>query len=326
MPTILVTGGAGYVGSQSVLHFRSLGWRAVTLDDLSTGHADYAALADRFVSADCTDVAAMTAALASEPLDGVLHCAARSLVPESVTDPLLYFEQNVGGAVALLRASLAAGGVPIVLSSSAAVYGEPDEVPILESSARVPVNPYGFTKLAFEEALLATDRAHGLRSVALRYFNAAGADPAGRVGERHDPETHLIPNIIRSALGGTGKTFRLFGDDYPTRDGTCLRDYIHTQDVARAHQAAFEYLWAGGETAAFNIGTGTGTTVREVFEAARVVLGRPIPLEIAPRRPGDPAVLLADCGLARERLGWTAKHSTIEEILTHAVRWHERDR
>lgn len=323
MRTVLVTGGAGYVGSHSVLHFREVGWRTVVFDDLSTGHRELAALADRFIEGDLEDAEAVGAAVASEPFDGVLHCAAKSLVGESVAQPLLYFRANLGGAVNLLQAALDCGGVPIVFSSSAAVYGDPAEVPLTESAPTRPINPYGFTKLGIERALEACDVAHGLRSVSLRYFNAAGADVEGRAGERHEPETHLIPNLIRAGL--TGQTFRLFGDDYPTPDGTCVRDYIDVGDLARAHRLALEHLWEGGGSAVLNLGSGDGFSVRQVLEAAETALGGPIRCEVVARRPGDPAVLVADHARAREVLGWVPERSRLETMLTTAVAWHRRE-
>ncbi len=325
MKSILITGGAGYVGSQSVLHFQSLGWRTIVLDNFATGHRDFGAISDRLVVGDVRDRDTVRAILTSQKVDGILHCAARSIVKESMARPLDYLEENIGGGIALIREAVEAGGVPIVFSSSASVYGEPKRIPVHEDDPKAPVNAYGFTKMAIEDALRWTSHASGLRSVALRYFNACGADPQARTGERHDPETHLIPNTILAALQGEQRTFRIFGRDYDTRDGTALRDYTHTLDIARAHEKAFRYLWDGGETTALNVGTGHGATVREIVRAASEALDVEIPFEYAAPRPGDPSVLLADATRAREVLGWAAEYSDITTVLQHAVAWHRKE-
>ncbi len=319
-----MTGGAGYIGSHTVLHFRSLGWRTVVLDDLSTGHVDLAALADRFVCGSLLDEAVVARLFDEEPLDGVVHCAARSLVGESVRDPVRYYHDNVLGAAVLVRAC-AARQVPVVFSSTAAVYGEPETVPIPEDAPLRPINPYGRSKLAIEWMLADAGRAHGLGWTALRYFNAAGADPEGRAGERHEPETHLVPNVFRAMLRPEAAPFRLFGEDYPTEDGTCVRDFVHVLDVAEAHRLALQRLWDGAREGVFNLGHGRGYSVRQVLEAAQRVTGRLLRIEVAPRRPGDPAVLIADPTRARQQLGWRPRHSGLEPMLRSAWRWHEAE-
>ncbi len=317
---ILVTGGAGYVGSQSVLHFQSLGWRVVTIDDLSTGRAHFGRLADRFVEADILDTAHLTALLREEAIDGILHCAGRAHVPESFQRPLLYFRINVAATASVAEAAVAAGGIPVVFSSSCSIYGNPPSLPVTEATPPGPISPYGFTKLAAERALTACDHAHGLRTVCLRYFNAAGADPQHRVGETDDGRSRLIPNIIRAGLAG-GR-FTVFGTDCDTRDGTCQRDFVHTLDLARAHAMAFEYLAAGGETTTLNLGTGAGATVRELLDAAAAALDVDIEALEGPSRIGDPESLRADAARAREILGWTPQHSDLDTIISTAVSWH----
>lgn len=324
MKTVVITGGAGYVGSQSLVRFKDLGWRVIVVDDLSTGHRDLAVAADELVETSLLESEALAGALDWAQVDGILHCAAKALVPESVARPEYYFRQNVVGALNLLDCSLEHRGIPIVFSSTAATFGQPESVPIPETAPTDPINPYGFSKLAVEKLLFAASSAYGGPVVALRYFNAAGADPEGRVGERHDPETHLIPNAIRAAHG-SGAELTIFGDDYDTRDGTCLRDYIHVSDLAEAHRLALEYLWGGGASEVFNLGSAEGFTVKEVVETVAAVVGRPVPHRYGPRRPGDPDALLADSSRAREVLGWSPRHSDLRSIVTTAARWHDRD-
>ncbi|MFH2011076.1 MAG: UDP-glucose 4-epimerase GalE [bacterium] len=327
MRSILVTGGAGYIGSQTVLHFQDLGWRVVVVDDLSTGHAEFAERADAFHRADIRDREAVTELLRSERFDGVVHCAAKSLVPESVRDPLTYYHTNVLGAANLVSACLEAPAPApaVVFSSSAAVYGEGPIQPLTEELAPDPVNPYGFTKLAVERLLRHSDAAYGLRSVSLRYFNAAGADPQLRVGERHEPETHVIPNLIRAALDPGCGPFRIFGTDYDTPDGTCVRDYVHVCDVAEAHRLALERLWSGGPSDVLNLGTGVGVSVRELLDGFARVLGREVDAEEAPRRAGDPPVLTADASRAEAVLHWTPRRD-LTAILESALAWERKER
>jgi UDP-glucose-4-epimerase GalE len=323
LKSVLITGGAGYVGSQSLLHFKSLGWRVIVLDNLSTGHADLAAFADHMITADLCHTSALADYLDLERVDGILHCASKALVGESVDKPLFYYRENVGGAAALIEA-VRQQQIPIVFSSSAAVYGEPESIPIAEGHKKNPINPYGYTKLVIERMLADSDSAYGISSVALRYFNAAGADGQARSGERHDPESHLIPNLIRAALFPEGPAFELYGTDYETRDGSCLRDFIHTLDVARAHAQAFDYLWAGGSSTALNIGSGHGATVKEVLAAVERATGCATASKEKPRRPGDPASLLADISAAKKVLGWTPEHSSMDEIIQTALQWHRK--
>ena len=315
---ILVTGGAGYVGGVSVDAILAAGHDVVVLDDLTTGHRAIPHPDARLVVGTYADEAATRALLEAEGIDAILHCAARSLVGESVTDPAKYYRDNVAGGVALLEAARAAGVRRIVFSSTAAVYGVPDATPITEDAPLRPINTYGETKRAFEGALHWYGPAYGCRSVVLRYFNVAGA--TGRLGEVHRPETHLVPNILIAAEGGRPLT--VFGDDYPTPDGTALRDYIHVEDLADAHIAALEATAnPQDEPLVCNLGTSTGFSVRQVLTAAEAVLGRPIPHSIGPRRAGDPPVLVASNARAREALDWTPRRSTLEAMIGSAWAW-----
>ena len=315
--SILVTGGAGYVGSHVVRRLLDAGRAPVVVDDLSTGHRDAVPPGVPFLAADVADRARVPAFLREHGVRAVLHFAARSLVAESVADPRRYFTGNLAATLALLEGALDAGVDAFVFSSSAAVYGNPDVTPIPESHPTRPVNPYGMTKLAVEQVLGEYHRAYGLKYAALRYFNAAGAEASAGLGERHEPETHLIPLVLRVAQG-LRDAVTLHGDDYPTPDGTCVRDYVHVSDLADAHLAALARLEAGGPSGALNLGTGRGHSVREVVEAARRVTGRPIPVLRGPRREGDPAVLVASPALAEERLGFRARRSSLEEIVGDA--------
>ena len=315
---ILVTGGAGYVGGVSVDAILAAGHDVVVLDDLTTGHRAIPHPDARLVIGSYADEAATRALLETERVDAILHCAARSLVGESVADPAKYYRDNVAGGVALLEAARAAGVRRIVFSSTAAVYGVPDSTPITEDAPLRPINTYGETKRVFEGALRWYGEAYGFRSVVLRYFNVAGA--TGRLGEVHRPETHLIPNILIAAEGGRPLT--VFGDDYPTPDGTALRDYIHVEDLADAHVAALEATAAPqDEPLVCNLGTSSGFSVREVLAAAEAVVGRPIPHSIGPRRAGDPPVLVASNARAHEALGWTPRQSTLEAMIGSAWAW-----
>ena len=315
---VLVTGGAGYIGSHMVQALAERGDDVTVLDDLSTGHAD-AVLGGQLVRGDIADVSATARAL--KGVDAVIHFAACSLVAESVADPLKYYTRNVAGTAALLRAMREARVEKIVFSSTAAVYGDPVRTPIDEAHPTQPVNPYGATKLAVERMLSDCSAAYGLRSASLRYFNAAGADPRGRLGERHNPETHLIPLVLQAATGRRA-SISVYGNDYPTRDGTCVRDYVHVVDLCDAHLRALEWL-KSGKCDVFNLGNGDGATVLEVIEAARRVTGKDVKAIAAARRPGDPPSLVADATKARRVLGWEPRHKDIEGIVRDAWGWEQ---
>lgn len=318
---VLVTGGAGYVGSVSVERLVEAGHEVVVLDDLTTGHRESVPPTVSLEVGSYGDADEMERLLERAQVDAILHCAARSLVAESVREPSRYYRDNVAGGIVLLEAARQANVARIVFSSTAAVYGVPDATPIPEDAPLRPINPYGETKRTFEGALRFYGEAYGLRSASLRYFNVAGATE--RNGELHDPETHLIPNILRAAE--TGAPITLFGDDYPTPDGTCIRDYIHVADLADAHLAALEATAPddprSDDALVCNLGIGAGFSVRQVVDAAAVVVGRPIPETMGPRRAGDPPVLVAAADRAREILGWTAARPTLEEMIGSAWAW-----
>ncbi len=316
---VLVTGGAGYIGSHMVKLLAGTGAEVTVLDDLSTGHAD-AVRGGTFVRGDIADVSSTAALLKKHGIEAVIHFAACSLVAESVANPLKYYARNVGGTTSLLAAMRDAGVGKMVFSSTAAVYGNPQRLPIDEAHPLQPVNPYGATKLAIERLLADCHAAYGIRSATLRYFNAAGAEPESGLGERHDPETHLIPLVLRAASRSTPVS--VFGSDYPTRDGTCVRDYIHVSDLCVAHLHALDWLGGGGFES-FNLGNGDGATVLEVIEAARRITGREIKIIHAPRRAGDPPSLVADATKAKRVLGWQPKHAAIATIVRDAWRWEE---
>ncbi len=323
MAHLLVTGGAGYVGSHALLALREAGHTAVVVDDLSAGHrALLGADGDRLLEVcDICDPAAIARVLAERgPFDGVLHFAALLSVPESVAQPARYYRTNVGGSATLLDAALEHGVRAFVFSSTCAVYGTPARVPIDEDTPLAPINPYGATKRAVEAMLADAESSHGLRWAALRYFNASGADPEGRSGECHDPEVHLIPSALE-AVAGLRDGFKLFGDDYPTPDGTCIRDYIHVSDLADAHVRAMDALLRGETLRARNLGTGKGHSNREVMAAVERATGRKLALTLAPRRPGDPAELVADASRAHRDLGWEPRHSDLDEIVASAWAW-----
>lgn len=321
----LVTGGAGYVGSHMVKTLLDAGHEVVVVDDLSEGHRDAVPAGVPFVQADIGSKAEMVAVLREHRIEAVLNFAAKSRVEQSVKEPRLYWQGNTVATLALLEAILEAGGTPaaFVQSSTAAVYGTPESVPIDEDHPKNPVNPYGATKLAIERALEDYGRAYGLRWAALRYFNAAGAEPDAGLGERHHPETHLIP-IVLEVAAGTRASLSIYGASWPTPDGTCVRDYIHVSDLGEAHLAALEYLAKGGESGAFNLGTGRGHSVREIVVAARAVTGRPIATVDAPTRAGDPAVLVAKVDRAERVLGWRAKRTELSRIIGDAWTWKQR--
>ncbi|HEY7462995.1 MAG TPA: UDP-glucose 4-epimerase GalE [Candidatus Limnocylindria bacterium] len=318
---ILVVGGAGYVGSTSVEGFLEAGHEVVVYDDLSTGHADAVVPPARLVRGSIQDRTRLEALLRDERIDAVLHCAAKSLVAESMADPALYYRHNVSGGVAMLEAMRTAGVTRLVYSSSAAVYGEPRRVPIAEADRTEPINPYGATKLAFEGAMRWFAAGHDFRAISLRYFNVAGATE--RNGEDHRPETHLIPLVLRVARGEASHV-QIFGQDYPTPDGTCIRDFVHVRDLAAAHLLALEATGEGDPSLeVYNLGSAAGFSVREVVEAARKVTGRAIPARVLKRRSGDPPVLVASSRRARRELGWHPQHSKLEEMLSDAWAWRQ---
>ncbi len=319
---ILVLGGAGYIGSHTVHALIEAGREVVVADNLVTGHRAAVHPKAKLYVGDLSDRAFLDDLLRNETIDGVIHFAAYSLVGESVGNPLKYYRNNLCGTEVLLEALVDHGVQNIVFSSTAATYGEPERIPILESDRTEPTNPYGETKLSMEKMFHWTDRAHGLRYVALRYFNACGALPDGSIGEAHDPETHLIPIVLQVALGRRER-LDVFGGDYPTADGTCVRDYIHVCDLADAHIKALEYLERGGESDVFNLGNGVGFSNLEVVEAARAVTHHPIPSSIKDRRPGDPAILVASSEKAGRILGWKPQHTDLKEIIATAYRWHQ---
>ncbi|HET9121936.1 MAG TPA: UDP-glucose 4-epimerase GalE [Acidiferrobacteraceae bacterium] len=320
--TILVTGGAGYIGSHMVQALLAAGYPVRVLDNLSTGHAD-AIPSSLLVRGDIGDAALLNRLFADTPIDAVFHFAGFIQVAESVREPALYYQNNVDGTRVLLDAMRRHAIERLVFSSSAAVYGTPSASPVPETAPFAPINPYGRSKAFVELMLQDYAAAYGLRSVSLRYFNAAGADPAGRLGERHEPETHLIPRILRVA-GGQDRGITLFGTDYDTPDGSCIRDYVHVVDLCEAHLLALQYLQQHPGATAFNLGNGTGHSVRAVIAAAQRVTGRSIPVIEAPRRPGDPAVLVASSTRARQELPWQPKYGHLVRIIEDAWRWYCR--
>ena len=320
--SILVTGGAGYIGAHACKALAKAGYEPVAYDNLIYGHRE-AVRWGPFVEGDIGDRAKVAETIRRHGIGAVMHFAAFAYVGESVEQPEKYFQNNVVNTLAMLEAMRATAVKQIVFSSTCATYGLPEQMPIREDTPQRPVNPYGETKLMIERALYWYGVAHGLRSVALRYFNAAGADPDGVIGEDHEPETHLIPLILDTAAGRRAH-IGVFGTDYPTPDGSAIRDYIHVQDLADAHVRALRYLDDGGESCVFNLGTGHGHSVRETIEAARRVTGRPIPSKDSPRRPGDPPVLVADAGLAKQKLGWAPVLGSLEQIIGTAWAWHQK--
>ncbi len=320
---ILVLGGAGYIGSHTVYELIAAGEKVIIVDNLETGHREAVHPDAVFYQGDLRDRAFVDRVLDAESdIDAVIHFAANSLVGESMTNPLKYYDNNLCGTKVLLESMVAHGIDKIVFSSTAATYGEPERVPILETDRTEPTNPYGETKLSMEKMFHWTGLAHGLRFVSLRYFNACGAQEDGQIGEDHAPETHLIPLILQ-VPNGQRETISIFGDNYDTKDGTCVRDYIHVTDLAQAHILAVNYLMKGGKSDIFNLGNGVGFTVKEVIEAARRVTGHPIPAVVAQRRAGDPAKLIASSEKAREILGWNPEHAELEEIIASAWKWHK---
>jgi UDP-glucose-4-epimerase GalE len=318
---VLVTGGAGYIGSHAVKALRARGETVIVFDNFKQGHREATGHASAVIDGDIHDTATLRQALETHRVDAVMHFAAWLSVGDSVRDPAGYYRNNVVGALAVLEAMVGAGITNLVFSSTCAIFGTPREVPIHEDLPKRPINTYGETKLAIEQALPHYERAYGLRSVALRYFNAAGADPDGELGEDHAPELHVIPRAIDTALGRD--SFKVFGDDYPTPDGTCLRDYVHVNDLASAHLLALDALRAGAASAAYNLGNGRPTSVRDVIASVERVTGKRVRHEIAPRRDGDPAALFAASDRIKRELGWKPAYEDLDVIVETAWRWRE---
>ena len=322
-PAILVVGGAGYIGSHMVLDLLRAGYPVVTLDDLSRGHRELVPGGD-FIEGDMGDPAVLAQIFKQHPIRAVMHFAAHSQVGESVQQPLEYYRNNVANTISLLQSMQQAGIAHFIFSSTAAVYGEPERTPITEQHPCAPTNPYGNTKLTVEHLLSDVSYATDLSYSVLRYFNAAGADAESAIGERHQPETHLIPLVLQVATGER-ESIKIFGEDYPTADGTCLRDYIHVSDLTQAHLLALESLLNGGSNSTYNLGNSTGYSVRQVIDSARQITGHPIPAITAERREGDPAILIADSSLIRAELGWQPRYENIEDIIRSAWVWHQRE-
>jgi UDP-arabinose 4-epimerase len=320
--TVLVTGGAGFVGSHACKALAGHGFLPVTYDNLSYGHEDSVRWGP-LERGDIGDRARLDQVMTEHRPAAVMHFAAFIAVGESVEDPGRYYRNNVAGSLNLMEAARDQGIGAMVFSSTAAVYGIPDSTPIPETAPKQPINPYGHSKWMVECMLRDFGAAHGLKSMALRYFNAAGADPDGETGERHEPETHLIP-LALDAVAGNGRPLTVFGEDYGTDDGTCIRDYIHVSDLAEAHVAALEALLGGADSNAYNLGTGHGFTVRQVLDAIARVTGRPVPHSVGPRRAGDPAALVADPSAANRDLGWRPAMSDLESIVATAWAWHQK--
>jgi UDP-glucose-4-epimerase GalE len=318
---VLVIGGAGYIGSHAARALKRAGHEVIIFDNLCTGY-EFLAKGFELVKGDMLDASALARVLPRA--DAIMHFAAHAYVGESVTNPRKYFHNNVEGGLSLLNAALDAGVKKIIFSSTCAVYGEVAKVPIDENIPREPVNPYGVTKLFFEQALEAYDRAYGFRFASLRYFNAAGADESGEIGELHDPETHLIPLALKAAAG-LGPELKIFGSDYPTPDGTCIRDYIHVNDLASVHVKALEHLAGGKDSLAVNVGTGVGASVQEVISTVEQVTGKRVPHKFVPRRPGDPPALVANPAKAQAVLQWRATRG-LREVVETAWNWMERQR
>jgi UDP-glucose 4-epimerase len=322
--TILVTGGAGYIGSHAVLALKQAGYKVVIFDNLEYGHQELVerVLQTELIIGDTRDRATLDRVFANHKIDAVMHFAAYIAVGESVAKPAMYYQNNVVGTLNLLEAAIAADVKNFVFSSTSAVYGIPKSTPIVEDHPFAPISPYATSKLMVENILSDFDVAYGLRSVRFRYFNAAGADPSGKLGEDHSPETHLIPLILLTALGQR-EHISVYGTDYPTPDGTCIRDYIHVSDLAAAHVLGLEYLLKGGESQVFNLGNGSGFSVKEVIETAKKVTGKNIPVVYGDRRAGDPPILVGSSDRARAVLGWQPQYPNLEDIITHAWQWHQ---
>ncbi len=321
--TILVLGGAGYIGSHTVYELIDRGEDVVIVDNLETGHIEAVHPKARFYQGDIRNRSFLDVVFEKEKIDAVIHFAANSLVGESMVNPLKYYDNNMCGTKVLLEAMVAHKIDKIVFSSTAATYGEPERIPILETDKTEPTNTYGETKLSMEKMFYWTSKAHSLRYVSLRYFNACGAHKNGNIGEAHNPESHLIPLILQ-VPNKQREAINIYGDDYDTKDGTCVRDYIHVTDLAQAHILAVEYLAMGNPSNIFNLGNGIGFTVKEVIDTARRVTADPIKAELSPRRAGDPAVLIASSDKAKSVLGWKPEHADLEEIIASAWNWHKK--
>jgi len=321
--SILVTGGAGYIGSHAVKGLIDRGYDVVIVDNLETGFEKAVDPRARFYKGDIRDTSFLAGMFSKEDVEGVIHLAANSLVGESMVDPLKYFDNNVHGTRVLLSSMMEYGVKHIVFSSTAATYGEPIRIPIDETHPTNPINPYGEAKLMMEKVIDWTSKAHELTYVSLRYFNVAGAHPSGEIGESHDPETHLIP-IILQVPNKQREKLSVFGNDYDSKDGTCIRDYIHIEDLVEAHVLAMEYLLKGNESNLFNLGSGDGYSIYEMIEAAKAATGEEIPFELAERRAGDPAVLIASNSKAKEILNWTPKHTDVKDIIKSAWNFHKK--
>jgi len=319
---VLVVGGAGYIGSHMVKMLLDKGHGVVTLDNLVNGFED-AVTGGEFVLGDLNDPKGLDSLFKKHRFDGVMHFASHIQVGESVVDPGKYYQNNVANTLNLLDAMVAHDVKYFIFSSTAAIFGEPEYVPIDEKHPKVPINPYGASKWMIERALADYDKAYGLKSCCLRYFNAAGADPDGELGERHEPETHLIPLVLQAA-SGRRDSITVFGNDYDTPDGTCIRDYIHITDLCQAHLLALDKLVKGADSMAFNLGNGEGFSVQQVIDTAREVTGKPIPVKMDVRREGDPARLVADSKQAREVLGWQPEYADLATIIAHAWQWEEK--
>ena len=318
---VLVVGGAGYIGSHMVKELIEAGFDVTTLDNLSTGHRQ-SVTGGTFVHGDLSDQKLLDKIFSDKPVDAVMHFAAYSLVGDSVKNPIAYYRYNFNGTLSLVEAMLRNGIRRFIFSSTAAVYGEPETVPIPETHPCAPDNPYGAGKLAVERLISDCDSAYGLKYMSLRYFNAAGADASGQIGERHERETHLIPLVLQTALGRRPQ-IDIFGTDYGTPDGTCLRDYVHVTDLASAHLLALSSLMEGSESNIYNLGNSKGYSVREVIDLCREITGEPIPEREVERRAGDPAILVADSGKVRRELGWQPRYENLENIVESAWRWHQ---
>ena len=320
---ILVTGGAGYIGSHAVLALQNQGYEVIILDNLVYGHRKIAedVLQANLIVGSVGDRALLDSIFAEHDITAVMHFAAYAYVGESVTNPAKYYRNNVVETLVLLEAMLAAKIDKLVFSSTCASYGIPQQIPITETHPQNPINPYGLTKLTIERMLQDFDRAYGLKSVIFRYFNAAGAEPNGLLGENHQPETHLIPLVLLTALGQR-KSIQIFGTDYPTDDGTCIRDYIHVCDLAQAHILGMDYLLKQSRSDIFNLGNGDGFSVREIIRVSQKVTSKSIPADECPRRPGDPAILVGSGAKAKKILGWQPQYTELEQIISHAWQWH----
>ncbi|WKA51700.1 UDP-glucose 4-epimerase GalE [Planococcus liqunii] len=322
--TVLVLGGAGYIGSHAVYQLIDQGTRVVVVDNLETGHREAVHPEAVFYEGDIRDAAFLNFVFEKEAIDEVVHFAANSLVGESMENPLKYFDNNVYGTQVLLQAMTKHGVGKIVFSSTAATYGEPEAVPITEKMPTVPTSTYGETKLTMEKLMKWTGLAHRLKFVSLRYFNVAGAREGAEIGEDHHPESHLVPLILQTALGQRSE-ITVFGDDYDTEDGTCIRDYVHVEDLIRAHLLALDYLRQGGDSDVFNLGSSQGFSVNEMISAARSVTGKEIPVKTGARRAGDPSILIASSDKARTVLGWNPVHTSVEKIIEDAWNWHSKN-